>query len=202
MKDLVVLVADKDMEYALRGLLERPQDLGIQAIEYDLFVHPRHDPGCLRESQDFLRPWSKTYHCALVMFDREGCGQEQESPHELADRVKEQLERNGWSYCEAVVLAPELEVWVWSNSPHVEDCLGWANREPSLRAWLATNGHWPVDVPKPPQPKKVLEAALREVGKPRSSAIYLALAKSVSPRRHSEPSFLRFTQALQEWFPP
>ncbi len=29
-KDLVVLAADKDMEYALKGLLSRPQALGIR----------------------------------------------------------------------------------------------------------------------------------------------------------------------------
>ena len=35
-KDLVVLAADKDMEYALKGLLSRPQALGIRKIEVDI----------------------------------------------------------------------------------------------------------------------------------------------------------------------
>ena len=43
-KDLVVLVADKDMEHALKGLLGRPRALGIREIEADIRVHPRHDP--------------------------------------------------------------------------------------------------------------------------------------------------------------
>lgn len=89
-----------------------------------------------------------------------------------------------------------------SEHPRLRTWRQETDHEPSLRAWLETNGHWPTDAGKPPRPKKALEAALREVRKPRSSAIYRALAKSVSLGGHSEPSFLRFTQALQTWFPP
>ena len=125
MKDLVVLAADRNIEYAVRGILERPQALDIRSISYDSFCHPRRDPGCLNESHDFLRPLAGQYKHALVMFDHEGCGRETETPGTLADRVEEQLRRNGWpETAQAVILAPELEVWVWSPSPHVADCLG------------------------------------------------------------------------------
>ncbi len=39
-----------------------------------------------------------------------------------------------------------------------------------------------------------------EVYKPRSSAIYRELARSVSLKGHTEPAFLRLTAALQRWF--
>jgi hypothetical protein len=201
MKDLVILVADKNMEQAVHGLLRRPQALAIRQLTYDLFVHPRHDPGCLNEAHDFLRPLIGEYDRALVMFDHHGCGHKQEPPDTLADAVKDRLERNGWpGQAETVVLAPELEAWVWSNSPHVDDCLGWAGRQPALRDWLAANHFWPTNDPKPPRPKEAMEAALREARKPRSSAIYLELAGRVSLHGHAEPAFLRFTRALQRWF--
>lgn len=35
LKDLVVLTADKNIEGALRGLLSRPQSLGLREISYN-----------------------------------------------------------------------------------------------------------------------------------------------------------------------
>lgn len=40
MKDLVLLVADKNMQATLRGVLARPQAMGIKAITFDIRVHP------------------------------------------------------------------------------------------------------------------------------------------------------------------
>jgi hypothetical protein len=201
MKDLVILVADKNMEHAIEGLLGRPRALNIRQATYDIYVHSRRDPGCLNEAHNFLRPFLGEYDHALVMFDHQGCGREQVLPDDLADEVKARLEQNGWpSQAEVVVLAPELEVWVWSASPHVETCLGWTGHHPPLREWLADNGHWALDEEKPPRPKETMEAALREVRKPRSSAIYLELAQRVSLQGHTEPAFVRFTQTLQRWY--
>lgn len=200
-KDLVALVADKNIEAVMTGLLTRTQALGIRPITFDIFVHPRRDPGCLAGAHDFLRPLGHAYHHALVLFDHEGCGREQIAPSVLADEVKEHVEAAGWAgRADAIVLAPELEVWVWSDSPHVPRCLGWADREPPLREWLAQCEHWPPGKIKPDQPKVALEAALRDVRKPRSSAIYGELARSVSLRGHTEPAFLRLVQVLQGWF--
>jgi len=39
-KDLVVLVADKNIEFAVKGLLSRPRALGVRPITSDFFVHP------------------------------------------------------------------------------------------------------------------------------------------------------------------
>jgi hypothetical protein len=54
MKDLVILAADKDMEFALRGLLARPEALGMRPVDLDLFVEPDHDPGCALRGVEFL----------------------------------------------------------------------------------------------------------------------------------------------------
>ncbi len=202
MKDLIVLVADKNMESAISGMLGRPQELGIRPISYDLFVHPRRDPGCRKEAHDFLRPFHRGYGFALVMFDHKGCGRERDQANDVAESVKRNLRRSGWlDRADAVVIAPELEAWVWAPSTDVEICLGWAGRNPSLRNWLANNRHWPYRFPKPPRPKEAMAAALQEVRKPRSSAIYLQLAQRVDLQGHTEPAFLRLTRALQRCFP-
>ncbi len=202
MKDVVVLAADKDMEQALKGLLSRPQALGIRLPSFDLFAHPRHDPGCLNEAHNFLRSFIQSYNHALVVFDHQGCGQERISPQELAVEARKRLSRSGWDeQAEVIVLAPELEVWVWSSSPYVEACLGWSGHHPSLHEWLTETGHRRPGALKPDRPKEAMEAALRQVRRPRSSSIYLELAQKVSLSGHSEPAFLRLVGALQRWFP-
>lgn len=200
-KDLIVLVADKNMEAVMVELLGRPQSFGIRPISFDVFVHPRRDPGCLTGADDFLRPFRNDYRHALVLFDHEGCGREAVAAEALANEEQERLEKAGWpARAEVVVIAPELEAWAWTDSPQVAHGLGWTAGTPALRAWLVEHGYWQRDEAKPRLPKAAFEAALRQVRKPRSSAIYGDLARSVSLTGHTEPAFLRLTQALQRWF--
>jgi hypothetical protein len=81
------LVADKDMEFALKGLLARPQALGIRQITYDLFVHNRRDPGCLNEAAHFLRRFLHNHQYALVLFDVAHKPYSADIYYELATRV-------------------------------------------------------------------------------------------------------------------
>jgi hypothetical protein len=72
MTDLVVLVADKDMEQVVATLLgRRARALGIREIGCDVFVHPRRDPGCRTEAVGFLRTFRASHDHALVLFDRD-----------------------------------------------------------------------------------------------------------------------------------
>ena len=82
-KDLVILVADKDIEFAVRGLLSRGPSFGIRLPLFDTYVHPERDPGCFLKGHDFLRPFYRTYSYAMVMFDCEGSGRENNAREEL-----------------------------------------------------------------------------------------------------------------------
>ena len=94
-----------------------------------------------------------------------------------------------------------MEAWVWSDSPHVAEKLGWSNRLPKLRDWLQKEtDFWPAGQVKPARPKEAMEKALREVRKPRSSSIYEELAKSVSLKNCSDPAFAKLTDKLTAWF--
>lgn len=63
-QDLVPLVADKDMEYALRSMLERTQALQIRSIKAEFFVHPQHDPACARQGVAYLSPSPRNFGMA------------------------------------------------------------------------------------------------------------------------------------------
>lgn len=201
-KDLVILVADKNMDHGVRGLLSRPTSLGIREIQFDTFVHSRHDPGCAGESHNFLRPFKNEYSHAIVMFDRHGSGRERWAAGALSEQVRQRLAVNGWdNRAEVIVLDPELEVWVFSESPLVEYCLGWRVQQAPLRNWLQDQGLWTQNHRKPVQPRRALEEVLKKVKKPRSSAIYMTLGKRVGLQRCQDPGFLKFRAVLTRWFP-
>jgi len=200
-KDLVCLVADKNMEQTLYGLLRRPESLGIDPPTFDLFVHPESDPGCCHHGVEFLRSFSSRYTWALLCFDFEGCGQEDDSSTALTRRLERELSRTGWNdRARVVVIEPELEVWVWSDSPEVDAILGWSGRFPGLRPWLEQQEWLDSGATKPERPKEALEAALREVRRPRSSATFRKLAETVSLQRCQDRSFLKLKKTLRKWF--
>jgi hypothetical protein len=202
-KDLILLVADKNMEASLKGLLSRFQALGVRQVIFDLYVHPDRDPGCLLRGHDFLRPFASLYERTLVLLDRSGCGREAAERSVLESQLEGRLRQAGWEdRAAAVVISPELENWVWSDSPHLERALGWERGPAPLRSWLQEKSLLEAGAAKPARPKEAVELALWTVRKPRSSAIYLELARSVSTDRCTDPAFLKLKRCLREWFPP
>jgi hypothetical protein len=112
------------------------------------------------------------------------------------------LFRSGWqNRVHVQVIEPELEVWVWSDSPQVDVSLGWGRHSTNLRTWLSNKGFWPNENRKPPRPKECLLEALREVRVRRSAAIYRQLAESVSLERCQDPTFNELKEILKSWFP-
>jgi hypothetical protein len=194
-------VADQDMEFAIRGILGRPASIGIRAVSPEVYVHPEHDPGCLLRAHDFLRPFMGQFEHFLVMFDRHGSGHETESRETLEKSVEALLAQSGWkNRAAAIVIDPELEVWVWSDAPDVDRILGWAERKPGLRSWLHDQGWLQPGHAKPADPKEAFEQALRAVSSPRSSSIFRRMAENVSLRRCSDPSFQKLKKVLRRWF--
>jgi hypothetical protein len=208
MSDLVVLVADADMRETVSTLIaRRHHSLAIRGdLSVDITVHPNRDAGCYQDAHTFLRPYSTTARNALVLFDHHGCGQDQRmSVEAVQDEVEARLVQNGWSAerVRVIVIAPELEAWVWTPSSKVDEVVGWHGRQPALRDWLQTQTpYWGQANPhKPEHPKEALQQALRHVRKPFSPSLFGALAGSVSLNGCIDPSFQRFRDALQAWYP-
>lgn len=190
------------MEYALRGLLERPEALGIRPIEKDIYVHHEHDPACARRGIGFLNMFSEQYRHSLLIFDYEGSGRESIEPTELQENLNLEFTDSPWGERgKVIVLVPELEAWIWGDYRNVKDVMGWGNRIPDLRPWLIGQGWLKNERTKPHRPKEAFVAALRESRKPRSASLYEQIASKVSLRRCQDASFLRFKTVLQAWFP-
>ncbi|MBI5244007.1 MAG: hypothetical protein HY922_10080 [Elusimicrobia bacterium] len=199
-KDLIVLVADKCMEAAVRGLLSRHQSLGIRNVTADMHRHPEKDTGCRMHGVDFLATFTRHYCHALLMFDFEGCGDTTTLAREQENDLRRELGVGWGERADAIIIEPELDVWVWSPSPHVESILGWKDKVPSLREWLVDNAYLREGASKPDRPKEALAAALRMVHKPPSSSLYEDLARNVSLKECVDPSFCRFRDMLKKWF--
>jgi hypothetical protein len=136
-KDCVILVADLDTENAIKGLLARPQAIGCRSITFDIFRHPRRDPGVRLESASFFKSLIASYDRAIAILDRHGSGCDDQLAQIIEQEIENLMPVEWRGNAVAIVIDPELESWVWSDSPEVEKILGWQGRQPNLREWLA-----------------------------------------------------------------
>jgi len=199
-RDLIVLVADKNMESAVSGVLRRHHSLGIRPVTADIRRHPEKDCGCRMGGIEFLSPFVNQYDHAVLMFDFEGCGIETKDVQELENEIEAALRERWGDRGSVIIIAPELDIWVWSDSPHVDRVLGWTGKAPDLRSWLTEQVFLLPEQEKPIRPKEALEKALYVARKPRSSSIYQALAEKVSFARCGDRAFLKLKETLKKWF--
>lgn len=197
MIDLVCLAADKNIEAALAGILRRSSSLGIREVEHETIVHPHRDPGCFHQSGELLRGFRSRGTHALVVLDRAWDGAPPVTGAELEARLEASLDLRDWA--RAVVIEPELEAWVWSDSPHVARSLGWREGMAALRGALVAQNLWHPESGKPRDPKAAVEWVLRNTRTPRSSSIFRELALSVSLARCEDRAFLRLKGLLVSW---
>ena len=139
-----------------------------------------------------------------LLFDFEGSGVENQSRDEVEESIEVDLSRNGWAdRSAAIVVNPEIEAWVWSDSCEVDVVLNWQRRQPDVRSTIKNmTAFWEDGLPKPQQPKEALRWALRHANRPKpfSSSIFKDLATRVSLTNCVDPSFGKFRGTLRNWF--
>jgi hypothetical protein len=199
-KDLIILTADKQQEFALRPVLQRTAALGIRSITFHIERHPGKDSGVYREADGYLNPFKPFYNHALVVLDAEWSGAPEDTVA-MRDDILHRLVMRGWpeDQCEVVVIVPELEIWLWADSSEIPQALRTTWQEihtigQQRKLWTEGRG-------KPERPKELLEAVLEQQGRSSSSAILQQIASKVSLRRCQDPSFLLLRETLVRWFP-
>lgn len=210
-RDLFVVVADLDAENAVKTLLcERQKALGVE-IRFnpdhiphgDLLRYSGRDAGCRTMAVELLRPQRECYRHALLLFDRHGCGADNRPREGIERELEVQLEKNGWENGRAavIVIDPELEIWVWSESPHVAGALGWGNDHSGLKSFLFERGLWRAGQAKPHRPKEAMREACRRKRVALESPIFADLASNVGLRGCTDSAFKKFRNCLRRWFP-
>jgi hypothetical protein len=201
MKDLVILVPDKNTQFALRGALGRPDALGVRAITHEFRPHPGRDGGGRTTGVEVLARERARFSHALLVFDLEGSGaQEQLTIEDLEGELDEKLRLHWGPHAKAIVIAPELDIWLWGADNALRDILQWPQAG-TIRDWLQDQGFAFDANVKPVRPKEALEAMVPIHRQPRSSALYEKITSRISLQRCVDPAFLRLRATLQSWFP-
>lgn len=177
-KDLVVLIADKDAEFGIKSLLEnRREDLNICRISFECVKHPYHDGGVRTRAHEFLQNFLNRYQRALVILDLEGCGREERhSAEQIEAEVEERLSANGWqNRCAAIVVEPELEIWLWDHRLKVRKVINGMRFEEAKQKLTERGFLTDQNQIKPAKPKEAFDFLLKSVRKPHSSSLFTDL---------------------------
>ncbi len=135
------------------------------------------------------------------MFDHEGCGAEHKSAAEIETELERQLITRGWNNRNAViVIEPELENWIWTNSLHTAKAMGWEDLA-TLTAWLTAQKWLQPNAKKPNHPKEAMEAAVKyRLRKPITKEMFESIAAKASFKSCTSPSFIKFKDTIVRWF--
>lgn len=199
MKDLVILAADKNAQFALKGVLERPRALGVRKVSFDIRVHFGRDGGVRKTGADILRVERHRFNHGMLILDFEGSGSHATNGLDLERELDERLRVTWGENAKAIVIDPELDIWMWGSNNTLADVLQWEEDE-AIRDWLLSCGFDIGDSDKPVRPKEAMEEVLRRLRRPRSSALYEQIARAVSLKRCSDSAFGRFKNQLITWF--
>lgn len=209
MRDCFFLVADINMREVIRAFFGRNEwhrVVGCRKFVFDPEQDIRHaaglnDPGLYTRGHEIARALRSTHRNIVVLLDAEWDG----SPprREIESHMLSNLVNVGWSSESAaiIVIEPELESWIWVDSPHVAKALGFTNPG-DPRIWLGAQGLWAEGATKPSDPKGAVELALEYTGKSRSSSRYRQVIAQASLSRCTDAAFIRLKETLQRWFPP
>jgi hypothetical protein len=202
-KDLIILSADRTAQGMIASLLQRfPQVLGIPAFSWKVIVHDLRDPGCYSFGIEELSDYASEYEHCILIFDHEGCGAEHKSPSEIEAELERKLTNGLWPNRNAViVIEPELENWVWTNSIHTSAAIGWGNDREGLQSWLIAHKWLAPDETKPKRPKEAMQASYKfKLNSPIPATTFQSIAAKASFKSCTSPSFLKFKSTITTWF--
>jgi hypothetical protein len=188
MRDIMFLLADGGMEQVLRGFLSRDQfhrSLGGFELDpaLDVVVPPTKDPGVYGTAHELLRPYERTHQRAIVIVDADWKG----TPGAPAMREHiSQCMTARWQDFGVIVIDPELEAWIMSETPHLASIFRCPQNYLQI---LQQADWWPSGPPKPPRPKEALEHLKRHYELRVVNADFGKLAAVTSVRQCQDPAF-------------
>ena len=198
MRDLILLVPDKNTEFTVRGALGRPEALGIRPIDFQVLVDQGRDGGVRRRGSQVLGVQQARFAHALLLLDHEGSGSDI-PPVDLEAQLDQSLSVMWGDRAKAIVIDPEVEVWMWGAETHLRSMVDWRFPE-DIRPWLVAQSFVFTADGKPARPKEAIEAAFRRAQTPRSSARYEQVARRISLTRCKDQAFLRLRASVVGWF--
>lgn len=196
----MLLVADKNAQFALTGALRRPKALGIRPIEFEFRVHAGRDGGARKSGPELLALERRRFEHAMLVLDYEGSGTALRDAETLEAELDRRLQTHWGNAAKSIVIMPEVDAWVWGSDRAIAAAIEW--HEPTaIRTWLHEQGFSFAQNDKPQRPKEALERVLLRLKTPRSSALYQHICSKISLQRCRDEAFIRTRKNLQQWFP-
>lgn len=115
MNDLIILVADKNMKFTLRGALSRPHALGIRPVQCTFREHSERDGGVRMTGPELLALERIRFEHALLVMDFEGSGTRANEATALEAELDKRLYPTWGGNAKAIAIEPELDVWMWGS---------------------------------------------------------------------------------------
>ena len=199
MKDLALLVADKNMDFAMRGILNRDKALGIRSVSYEIKQHFNRDGGVRTTGPETLALLRHQFSHGIVMLDWEGSGSKAKSAIALEQDLDSRLALTWDDRAKAIVIEPELDVWIWGSDNALVKILEWTEDQ-GIREWLTGRGYAFDNSQKPMRPKEALNELMIWLNQPRSSVLYERITGKISLAHCVDPAFGRLRSTLQSWF--
>lgn len=202
MKDLIVVTADKRQQDLFEHLLSLPMArLGTRNFSFTVIRMSGHDSDCRRKGASLINLYREAYSHALLVFDYEGCGDEHgKSADEIESELDYKLGQDWNDKAAAIVIVPELERWIWIDSPKFNEAVKWKDDFGGLREW--TTAFFPFDNDgKPERPKEAFHAVLKKTRLPKSSATYKRIVETASLKKCTDNAFQKLLSRLRTWFP-
>src|SRR5690349_7634811 len=124
MRDLALLVPDKNTEYTIRAALNRREALGIRQIDFQILVEQGRDGGVRVRGAQVLKVLRTQFSYAAMLMDYEGSGADV-GPAELEARLDAALSEAWGDRAKAIVIQPEVDVWMWGAETHLRSAMNW-----------------------------------------------------------------------------
>lgn len=207
-RDCLFFVADKTMRETFLGFLsreDRAAQLGCGNFDFDpaedlFFAAGQNDPGLYTRAGSLLSPFLQSHRKAVVVLDCDWDGSPGQA--QILLNITTQLQQSGWALEDVIVIAiePELEQWIWQDSPVLSDELRMEAPQ-GLKATLSQRGLWRAEDAKPQSPKDLFIQLRRENNVKLSSSIFKRIASRVPVAACGDDEFRRLVAQLQAWFP-
>lgn len=132
-KDLVLLVPGANEEFVMRGILSRHQALNIRPLTWQC-LRGHGDGGVRKHGASLLALRRDDFMHALLILDHEGSGAERQDAESLEAVLDRQLQECWQDRAKSIVIAPEVDVWMWGSDNALQGVIPWSKRV-RIRTW-------------------------------------------------------------------
>jgi hypothetical protein len=202
-KKLLVLVEGVNDEQVLKVVFQRGRELKFEPLDAQAVDFRRHSSEVCTSGAVIARSERHRYDHFLLIWDQAGSAYEarDKSPQKAQGAVQSELNSYSLKSCsKAVVIAPELEIWLWSDLNAVARVLEIQVEELTQQLQALQqhrNLNWQTE------PKEVLREIARQCSNRADSELYRSITEQSNLKlwlqQHS--SFRSLVRALRSWFP-